>query len=105
VSKVIAACQMRAQQILAKNKAEFEWLRDELVKRGTLEIKELTQRFPNVKVVEADEDGETSATKDDTPKAKKEEASGNGDSAPPTVAAKTKRGGGKKKASETSKAE
>src|SRR5262245_37254762 len=70
VSNVIAACQKRARAILEEHKAEVAWLRDELVKKGTLEIKALKNRFPDMKTIEEE------VAKDDKEKS-------NGETAPP----------------------
>jgi len=52
VSRIIDGCQKRARQILEENRDVVIMLRDELVQKGTLEVKSLKDLFPKMKTIE-----------------------------------------------------
>ncbi len=60
VSRVIREAQLRTQQILKENRAALELLRDEVIAKGTLEVKALKSLFPGMRT----EDPETAEPKE-----------------------------------------
>jgi cell division protease FtsH len=60
VSRVIREAQLRTQQILKENRPALELLRDEVIAKGTLEVKALKSLFPGMRT----EDPETAEPKE-----------------------------------------